>query len=414
MAAILTPLKRGPFRWLFAGQTISAVGNSIFTVGLVALLAQGHPRDLGYSLAAQSLGFGLAVLVGGVIADRFGRVQAMLIADSIRLIATLLLAINSISGGSSAVILLSAVVGIGEGLFSPAYLAIVPDLVEPDYLTNANSLNAAGTQIGSVLGPLVGGAILFISGVRIAFLVDALTFLLSIISLLVIYRLLPAPAEPDEQAELDEQAEPQDSAQAGWAKDILAGISAVLAKRWVAIIVFQGTLQLIFVIGPVFVLVPLTLRHLNAVHAYGFLVGAQAVGAVAGAVIAARWRPRRLGTVSIGALALVGLEILVMIGSSSVVLLGVSMVLTGAGYSIFAAYWSTALQRTYHSDQLGRVFSVEQFFTYGLSPLGVAITPLIVGGVGLATTQWIVLVALLLSSVIPLASRQVRYFADSG
>lgn len=419
MRGLPRPLRNSQFSWLWAGQTVSSLGNGIFTVGLVALLVTRGDSGfgLGFSLAAQSLGFGLAVLIGGILADRAGRVPAMLIADTARMLATLALAIAQVSTHTWAVIVLSGVVGVGEGLFSPAYQAIVPDLVDADGLASANSLNAAGMQIGSIAGPAAGGGIVYLLGARATFAADAVTFLVSLLTLLTIYRSLarlaskPAPAPTGTPA-----AGPADGTEpepTRLAADVRDGIAAVLRRRWVAVVVLQGTLQLLFVMGPVFLLVPLTLARLHSVHAYGFVVAVQAIGALGGSVLAARWSPRQPGTVAIGALALLGFEILVIVEGAPVLLLAASMAVTGAGYSIFAVYWSTALQRAYPAEQLGRVFSVDQFFTYGLAPLGLAITPLALRGFGFSVTGWIVLALLLLTSVVPLASRQVRHFADA-
>jgi DHA3 family tetracycline resistance protein-like MFS transporter len=119
------------FRWLWAGQLISSIGDGIFPVAVAVKILDsgGTARDLGFVLAGRAVALVVFVLFGGILADRMRRTTVMIGADGLRAIAVLGLALVP---GEVPVAVLAALVfavGAGEAFFRPAYGALLPTVL---------------------------------------------------------------------------------------------------------------------------------------------------------------------------------------------------------------------------------------------------------------------------------------------
>jgi MFS family permease len=85
--------------------------------------------DLGYVLAADGAGLVAVSLLGGVLADRFRRSRMMIGADALRFCATVGFGLGAASAPLPLAVVLAALMGVGLGLFQPAYGALVPSVV---------------------------------------------------------------------------------------------------------------------------------------------------------------------------------------------------------------------------------------------------------------------------------------------
>jgi MFS family permease len=132
------------FRLLFAGQTVSAFGTTLVPVALAFAILKltGSASDLGAVLGAHAVALLVFLLLGGVIADRFSRRALMIGADAVRGGAQLALGLLLVTGHPSVATLagLAAVVGSAEAVFTPAEAGLLPALVKPGDLQQANAL----------------------------------------------------------------------------------------------------------------------------------------------------------------------------------------------------------------------------------------------------------------------------------
>ncbi len=159
---LLAPLRHRDFRLLWTGMTISLVGDGIF---LVAMAWQAY--ELWNAPAALSiLGIGMTIptiaflLPAGVLSDRMDRRSLMLCADLGRALVLVVLAVLAFTGLLTfwELVLLVALYGVGTAFFTPAFEAIVPDLVPTADLAAANSLDQFVRPITLRLaGPALGG-----------------------------------------------------------------------------------------------------------------------------------------------------------------------------------------------------------------------------------------------------------------
>jgi len=388
------PLRHARFRRVWASQAVSSVGDGIFTIALVGVILDKHrASDLGFVLAAESLAMVVVSLLGGVLADRMRRSRAMVVADLIRIAGVLGFILGAADGPLVVALLFAAMMGAGAAGFRPAFGALLPSLVPSDELPAANALRSITTRAASIIGPSLGGLLLAVSNARVALLVDVATFAISVFALIGLKDGVP------------ERAESQSVFQE--AKD---GLSAVRDRRWVLTVILQGAVQLLLVMGPAVVLLPILLKSRGEFSAYGVLASLEAVGSVLGGLVAAAWRPVRPGTAAVCALALLGSQLLALALGLPLYLLGAAVVATGFGYSVFGVLWMSALQQSIPDELLGRVLSVEMLGTFALAPVGLALAPLAIEQLGERPVLVGAFVVLMVSTIVPVLQRDVRTF----
>ncbi len=183
----LAPLRHGSFRLLVSGQLTSNLGDAFYAVALpwYVLSAHGGPLLLGSVLAAYGISRTLLLAVGGQASDRLRPWTAMMGADAVRAVAVGALAVAAFTGPPNAYILvpISVVIGAGEGLFLPGSYAIVPSLLPDAELEAGNAMTTGGTQLATLIGPGIGGAVVALAGATPAFAVDAASFAISTLTL---------------------------------------------------------------------------------------------------------------------------------------------------------------------------------------------------------------------------------------
>lgn len=348
------------FRLLFAGQTVSTVGDQIFPIAVTIAVLNSTGNDagsVGLVLAARWVALVLFVLLGGVWADRLPRRAVMMASDAFRLLAVLVLALLP---GSPPIWVLAGLVflvGGGEAFFRPAYGALVPAVVPEDRRPAANALTSVSLRTAAVVGPGLGAALVTLVGVRTAFVVDAATFAVSLLTLL---RLREPSYEPA----------PSHSMLA----DIREGFAEVWKQRWATAVLGVAALQLMLAVAPAVVLLPIIgRREFGGDAVYGTALSLFSLGGVIGAMTAMRVRPRHPGLVGV-------------VGLLPYALVPVSLLTPFAPWWVFAChftaglflepfivYWTSALQRAFPAHQLARVTSIDWLCSFALMPIGLAL-----------------------------------------
>lgn len=392
------PLRHPQFRRVWFGQAVSSIGDGVFAVALIAVVLQHHrTTDLGYVMSAEGAALVVMSLLGGVIADRMRRSRAMAVSDVLRLLAVGGFVAGAAGGPLVLSLVLAAVMGVGAALFQPSFGALTPSLVPDEDLSSANALRSMTTRAASVVGPAVGGLLLAFGDARLALLFDVATFAVSVLTLIGIKDTAPERSAPENVF-----------------REARAGLSAVTGRPWILTVILQGTVQLLLVMGPALVLLPILLKDRGEFSAYGVMLGLQALGAVLGGLAVSAYRPSRPGVVGVCALALLAAQLVALALDLPLSVLGATMAVTGFGYSVFGVLWANALQRSVPDELLGRVMSVDMLGTFALAPVGLAVAPLAISAWGTRPVLLGALAVLLLSTVIPLAVRDVRRFADDS
>ncbi|WP_165865651.1 MFS transporter [Vallicoccus soli] len=388
------------FRWLFAGQTVSAVGDQVLPVAVAAVVVGrgGSAGELGLVLAARTAALVLFALLGGVWADRLPRVRVLVAADVVRLLATagLAVAVGTGSPPTWALAALVLVVGAGEAFSRPAYSALLPTVLPAEQLPAGNALSGGGRHLAQVLGPGLAGALLLVTGPAAVFAVDAASFGISLLTLLRV-------AEPVRRRA------PRRRLHA----EVAEGLVAVRERPWVGAVLAMSCAQLLLALAPATVLLPIVLDEGGArASAYGLVLAAGALGGLAGVLVAGWWRPAHPGLAGLLCLAAWALPPLGLLVQAPVPLLAAAWALGGAGLGPFNVWWETALQRAVPPHLLARVVSLDWLCSLALLPLGLALVGPVVALVGRGPVLAAAVGAMAVTSLLPLLVPGVRDLRD--
>lgn len=179
--ALLRSLRTPMFATLFAGQTVSRVGDFLYNIALSwwVLEKTGSATAVGGVGIASVAPMLLFLLIGGVAVDRLPRIRVMIASDIGRGIAVTLMTFLAISNLLEVwhVYFITLFFGITDAFFHPAYTATVPQITPKEDLTSANSLTSMSIQLARIAGPPIGAVLIAAGGTSLAFGINAASFL---------------------------------------------------------------------------------------------------------------------------------------------------------------------------------------------------------------------------------------------
>ena len=196
------------FLKLWGGQTISQIGSQLTVLALptVAILQLHRGAfEVGILIALQRLPFPLLALIAGVWVDRVRRRPLMIAADGLRALA---LASVPIAAFLNALTLLqlygvAVLMGVGTVLFDVAYLAYLPSLVRQTDLVEGNTKLEITFSIAGLAGPGIGGLLIQLVGAAKTLSADALSFVVSVLTLTWIRRGEASPRPTNDRLATD-------------------------------------------------------------------------------------------------------------------------------------------------------------------------------------------------------------------
>ena len=282
---IFRPLSIRDFALLWTGLTVSLVGDGIYTVAIAWQVYElsNAPTALAVVGAAWMVPQVLLLLVGGAISDRVDRRQVMMLSDAIRGAAVATMGVLAVTGALELwhVICLVAVYGVGTALFTPAFSAMVPQIVPANLLLQANSLGQFVRPLAvRFLGPALGGALIAGFGPGVAFLTDAGSFAASATAILFM-RTRPEPADRERRSIL---------------RDVREGFTFVRSQPWLWGTLVAVTIAMLFFLGPVYVLMPYVVKNSlgGGAGGLGLVFAAGGAGAIVASIfLGQRELPRR-------------------------------------------------------------------------------------------------------------------------
>ncbi len=364
------------FRLLFTGAFISLLGDQFALIATPWLVLQltGDPLMLGTVLALEGIPRAAFILFGGAITDRLSPRLVMLLANIIRFFLTALMAVVVFSGVVQVwmIYAFALLFGTVAGFAIPAEQSIVPMLVDEQDLQAGNSIIMGITQLSGFVGPTIAGIIIgrfsdTFTGVGIAFAFDALTFVVSAVTLQLIH-LKKRIASP-------EAANAKESV---WSS-IQAGVRYLWTDKPMRFI-FTAVMAINFLlIGPIMVGIPVLAdqRLPEGATAFGLLMSAFAGGNLLGYVIAGSLpRPdgAKLRLLMIALFAGFG----IVIGSLGIITstwidVGLLLLLS-MGNGFIVVLLMTWIQTRTPQEMLGRIMALLMFSSTGLAPISQAIS----------------------------------------
>lgn len=173
------------FRWLWAGQTVSLVGDqvSVFVLPTVAVVVlHASSAQVGVLNAIASAAYPVLGLFVGVLLDRIRRRPAMIVADLVRCAAFATLPVAAVLHALSLAQLyaVAAVAGVFSVLFDVAYQSYLPTLLAGDRLAAGNARLEMSSSVSRLTGPMLGGVLLQGLAAAGALAANALSFLASV------------------------------------------------------------------------------------------------------------------------------------------------------------------------------------------------------------------------------------------
>ena len=365
-------LKIRDFALLWSGQTVSSLGDGVFTIALaiITLDVDHHPSGIAVVFAARAVPSVVLAFVGGVVVDRVSRRLVMLASDTIRGftvgVTGLLIARGELRLWE--LIVMAAIFGAADSFFFPAATTIVPELLPPEQLVSGNALGQMSNQLTQgLLGPALGGFVVAAIGTAWSFGFDAVSFAVSAICLTAM-RSRSRPVRTTRQSPIEDARE---------------GFRYVWRHHWLFYTIVAASAANFFGMAPLSVLLPLFVRetlHASALDLGLVFAAGGATGIIASIVVARLGPPRRQVTVLWLAYAASGGAIAGLAFAPNV---AVTAILTAleVGFMLYGdILWFAMMQRLVPHEVLGRVSSLVFLFAFSLGPLGI-----LFGGVAATT-----------------------------
>lgn len=346
------------YRRYFAGQLISLSGTWMQTVAAiwVVLTLTGSGVAVGLTTALQFLPMLLIGAWGGLLADRIPKRRLLMTTQALMAIPALGLFAVTATGVVTPWMVYLAVFAFGtlNAIDNPTRQSFVIEMVGPDRVVNAVSLNSVVVQAARIVGPGIAGVLIATVGVAPVFALNALTFVAMIFAL---RRMDPSRLHAAPVAVREPGA-------------IRAGLRYVL--RTPELLVPLALMALVGTLGFNFqVVLPLLAKFSfeSGAMTYAGLVSAMAVGSIVGALVnghRGRTGPRLIAG---GALAF-GTSALLAAAMPSLALEVVMLALLGAASVTFAATINSTLQLAVSPEMRGRVMALYSVVFLGSTPIG--------------------------------------------
>ena len=371
---------------VWTGSTISGIGDEITLLALPWLVLQltHSPFQLGIVASLQHLPFLLFTLIAGVYADRWDRRRIMLGADLLRFASLATIPIAALFGvlTIAQIYVIAFLAGTGRVWFEVAHYALLPGIVEPDQLVDANSKFQVTDGVSVFFGPSIGGLLIKLAGAANAIAVDAVSFLVSAAAIFTLPSLRAAQS-PEER---------------GWRAQLLGGLRYLVQQRPI----FENALALMAMlffmtmVDAVFVFYAQHELHLDAALT-GIVLAAAGVGPIIFGSLAPRIRRRlRTGQVLVVAAILSG-PLLAILDLAVLLPKPLAIALAGASMAVsfgMAALWNVATlsyrQAVIPGHLMSRVNSSLRFIAWGTMPIAAFVGGLLSQTIGV---RWLIAIS---------------------
>jgi MFS family permease len=377
-APLLRALRHRNYRLFFSGQSVSLVGTWITRIATLWLV---------YRLTGSALLLGIVGFCGqiptlllapfsGVLVDRWNRHRILVATQVLSMLQSLALAVLALAGiiTVTEILVLQVAQGIINAFDTPARQAFVIEMVEQrEELPNAIALNSSMVTGSRIIGPTIGGILIAAVGEGWCFMVDAISYLAVIASLLAM-RLAAESARRGRRTSAIEEL-----------REGVRYVSGFAPARTVLLL-----LALVSTMGmPYMVLMPAVASGVlhGGPHTLGFLMTASGVGALAGAMYLAA-RPSVLGLDRAIAIATATFGVgLAAFALSHTLWLSLALLpIAGGGFMVQTASTNTILQTIVDERLRGRVMAFYAMAFLGTAPIGSLVAGVVASRIGVQMT----------------------------
>ena len=349
-------LKQNPsFRNLWYGQVVSELGNWVNSIALYALILQltGSGMAMAAAMMAKLLPMVIISPFAGVVIDRMDRRTVLIASDILRCFTVLCFLIVESREDLWLVYALTLFEVALTGFFEPARSAILPSIVKKNHLVTANAISGATWSIMLTLGAALGGFVVSLFGVKVAFILDALTYLLSAWFIIKI-------SYPNTKSE-----EPIKKNNSSGIKGLLEGGRYLISHPIVLALALLKSGMAIK--GGIMTLIPLFANRLLADPAavsvaVGIMFSSRGIGSAIGPILIRKWlgeSPKILQGSILAAFFLGSLALLAFSFSKNLWLTSLCIGLSGMFGSIVWVFSTALIHLEADRQFLGRIFGIE-------------------------------------------------------
>ncbi len=349
-------LKQNPsFRNLWYGQVVSELGNWVNSIALYALILQltGSGMAMAAAMMAKLLPMVIISPFAGVVIDRMDRRTVLIASDILRCFTVLCFLIVESREDLWLVYAITLFEVALTGFFEPARSAILPSIVKKNHLVTANAISGATWSIMLTLGAALGGFVVSLFGVKVAFILDALTYLLSAWFIIKI-------SYPNTKSE-----EPIKKNNSSGIKGLLEGGRYLISHPIVLALALLKSGMAIK--GGIMTLIPLFANRLwsdpAAVSAaVGIMFSSRGIGSAIGPILIRKWlgeSPKILQGSILAAFFLGSLALLAFSFSKNLWLTSLCIGLSGMFGSIVWVFSTALIHLEADRQFLGRIFGIE-------------------------------------------------------
>ncbi len=377
--ALLRPLRLRDFRLLFAGESISMLGDQFHFVALAWLTLQltGSGLALGGVLTVAAVPRAIFMLLGGALSDRLSPRTLMFASNGLRAVVVGIVAALVLSGRAELwqLYILAAVFGVVDAFFYPTMNTMLPMLVGDGQLPPANALVQGTQQLTGLIGPAVAGVVIAAFSTGPAFAFDAISFAIAATALLLIRggrRAAPAAAP-------DGASPPADDG--GVLRSIGPGLRYAWSDPAVRTLVLLTAAINFAITGPTTVGIPVLVdtRLGGGSAAFGIILSGFGAGALVGAIAAgAISRLPRLGLVTLLSAVGIGIGLGILGSAPNVPVAAAITAFIGLLIGFINVRVIAWLQARTPEALRGRVMSLVMLGSVGLGPISLALAGVVV------------------------------------
>ncbi|MFZ2526073.1 MAG: MFS transporter [Rhodococcus sp. (in: high G+C Gram-positive bacteria)] len=350
---------RGPnFRRYITGQVVSLIGTWMQTIAQSWLVLQltGSGTAIGVVLALQTVPMLLIGPYGGVVADRVDKRKLMIGLQTMMGVQALILGLLTVTGTVELwhVWVLAVALGLNQCFENPARQSFMLDMVGPDDLRNAVSLQSVLASCARMVGPAVAGLVIAAGGIGVCFLLNAASFVAVVTSLLRldVTRLNPTPPARRVRGQLREGLT--------YVRRSPNLAVPLLMMALVGCLAFEFQVVLPVVADQVL---------LAGAGGYGLLTAAMGAGSIVGGLVIATWGRTGIEPLLVTALAF-GVVMAAAAAAPNLGLMVAAMLLVGGLSTAFTATTNSSLQLASDPAMRGRVMALWSVAFLGSTAIG--------------------------------------------
>lgn len=345
----------------FGGQSISQIGTWMQRTGVywIIFTLTHSSLMLGVTVFATQFPSFLLSLYGGIVSDRYNRYKILLITQTASMVQAILLAVLILTKHNVVweILSLSVILGIINAFDVPVRQPLVHELVNDKAdLPNALALNSSMNNLARLIGPALSGIVLQRYGAGFCFLLNALSFVAVIVSLLLM-KLSPYSPQPIKKK---------------IKSDLIEGFAYLKNTRAISMVLLMLTLVSLLVL-PYNTLLPVFAKVIFKGDAatFGYMNSFIGLGAVCGTVFLASLKPGAdLKIVLLINTVILGIGLILFSHISYFPMAMLIATLCGFGTMAQTTVCITLIQLSADAQMRGRVMSYVALAYFGMLPVG--------------------------------------------